>query len=81
MSRIIQVAEQSVMSRLEGALKDLGYDAGTLVHDALIVQRVDRQATTGADKQAILAIADRTLAEIGVAEGWPLRLSVYVSRA
>jgi hypothetical protein len=68
------------MSRLEAALKDHDYEAGTLVHDALIVQRSDLRVSTGTDKEAILSIAEKTLAEIGSRENWPLRLKVNVTR-
>ncbi len=64
------------MSQLESAMKERGYEASTLVHDALILQRADPQMSTDLDRETIIATAETALAEIGAREGWPLRLNV-----
>jgi len=88
-SRLIQAAEQSVMKQLETAMREGGFEVGTLVHDALILQRPDRRAPTDLgsgrppadpDGGKIASIADAALAEISSRASWPLRMRASVMR-
>ena len=80
LSRRVQSVEQEVMSQIEAALSSGGYVTGTLVHDAIILQRADGDKATNEDKSAIFAIASTTLAELSAANGWSVSLRVGVSR-
>ena len=80
LSRIVQSVEQEIMSRIEAALCSRGYEIGTLVHDAIILQRADGGRSNNEDKSNISAIASATLAELSAANGWSFGLRVGVSR-
>jgi hypothetical protein len=78
LSRRIQVAERGIMDRLEVAFAENDFDTGTIVHDALILQRKDKRQSSSEDRGVIIGIAERTLAEIAQQERWavPLRFTV-----
>jgi uncharacterized DUF497 family protein len=66
------------MDRLEVAFAENDFDTGTIVHDALILQRKDKRQSSSEDRGVIIGIAERTLAEIAQQERWavPLRFTV-----
>ena len=80
MSRKVHAVEVEIMRKLEEALDEHGYEPGTLIHDAILVQRGDGSACDGEDRERIRAILESTLAEIGSAEGWHVPLQIGVSR-
>ena len=80
LSRIVQIAEQEVVEALEKALKGRGFIAGTLVHDALILQRSDCDQSSAVDKGTIQRTADEALATLGISKGWATRMRVSVLR-
>lgn len=80
LSRRIQGVESEIMDRLERALTGEGYEAGTLVHDALIVQKRDRSRCSGEDHRRVQGTVREVLRELEISEGWTVRLEASVGR-
>ena len=80
LSRRVQEAERRLMDTVEAALAKRGYETGTLVHDALIVQREDGRVVTSEDKAAIQGIVSVAMAEFGCVEGWHTQVKMSVRR-
>ena len=80
LSRKVQAVESAIMTRIEGALYECGFDAGTLVHDAIIVQRRDGERCTGDDRVRIQSEVDKVLQEMSCTEGWHIPLGASVTR-
>jgi hypothetical protein len=81
MARRVADVESEIMRRIEGTLGESGYEAGTLVHDAIIVQRRDRARCGPDDRERIAAVMSEELQKIKVEKNWELDLRMHIARA
>ena len=70
MSEAVSRAEESIMLKLQQATGRLGWETGTLIHDAIIVQRKSIQNT--AEKKELERAVETALSEAMVERGWAI---------
>ena len=71
MSEAVSRAEEAIMLKIQQATGELGWETGTLIHDAVIVQRKSNQDPTEQRKleQAVEKALFEEMAERGWARG------------
>ena len=78
---IVAEAEAEIMTEVEMRLASKGYTAGTLVHDALIVQRDDGEACDTADRERIGETVHEALRAMSSSRRWSVVPQMSVNRA
>ena len=68
MSEAVSRAEEAIMLKIQRAVSELGWETGTLIHDAVIVQRVSKYDPT--EQRKLERAVDTALSEAMEERGW-----------
>ena len=68
MSEAVSRAEEAIMLKIQQAVGKLGWETGTLIHDAIIVQRKDEQDPT--EQKKLEQVVEMALFEAMEERGW-----------